>query len=230
MSGLGLFPIGEVGDDAPAHQAGPDTVGDDLRKALVLWGGDEGCEDIARIVVVLGECRRGFVTELGEGPHRFDGGSGLEGDLDERLAVEFVEAVHGHATGGGHLDGLGAQHGRELEEVFLRRFVGRRIVAAGALHLDAEESRADDDALGGHGDVVLARNTEACRATKSLAAFHAQELSDEEVHGLVVEQGLVDPPAEGAAVVEGGVEDVGILGEDVLPVAHPMVGPARIVQ
>ena len=40
----------------------------------------------------------------------------------------------------------------------------------------------------------------------------------------------MDPEPERTGVVERGVDEVGILGEHVLPVANPVVGPARIGQ
>ena len=38
----------------------------------------------------------------------------------------------------------------------------------------------------------------------------------------------MDPPAEGSGIIEGRIKDVRVLGEDVLPVAHAVVGGARV--
>jgi len=106
--------------------------------------------------------------------------------------------------------------------------VGRGVVAAGALGLHAEEGGGDDGGLGGHGDVVLRGDAEAGRAAGGGRALEAQEFGDHQVERLMVDERFVDPPAEGAGIVEGRVEDVRVLGEDVLPVAHAVVGGARI--
>ena len=101
-------------------------------------------------------------------------------------------------------------------------------MTARALHFHAEEGGADDGALGGHGNVVLRGGGEAGRTTEALAAFLAQQFGDEEIHGFVVLQRLINPPAEGAGVVERRVEDVGVFRQHILPVAHPVISPARI--
>ena len=152
----------------------------------------------------------------------------MEGDLDEGFATAFVEFVHGDRAGGGDIDGFGFEEGGEFEEVLLAALVSGGIVAAGAFHFDAEEGGANDGAFGGHGDVVAGGGAKSGGAAEAFGALHAEEFGDEEVHGAVVGQGLVKIPAEGTGVVEGGVEDVGVFGEDVLPVAHPAVGPAGI--
>ena len=159
---------------------------------------------------------------------RFDGSAGFEGDLDQRLAAAFAELGQRDAAGGRHLDGLGLEQGGEGEDLFLLRGVGGRVVAARALGLHAEEGGRDDGGLGGHGDVVLRGDTEAGRTAGGGRAFETQELGDHQVERLAVDERFVDPPAEGAGIVEGRVEDVRILGEDVLPVAHAVVGGARI--
>ena len=229
MGGLAALPVFDGFDDATAHELLPDPVGDDLSEALVLRGGDEGGEAVAGVFGGFGEgVREGFVDEVGEGPFGFDFAAGLEGDLDEGFAAAFVEFVHGHGAGGGDVDGFGFEEGGEFEEVLLAALMSGGVVAAGALHFDAEEGGADDGAFGGHGNVVAGGGAESGRAAEAFGALHAEEFGDEEVHGAVVGEGLVKIPAEGAGVVEGGVEDVRVFGEHVLPVAHPAVGPAGI--
>ena len=35
----------------------------------------------------------------------------------------------------------------------------------------------------------------------------------------------MDPPAEGAGVIQVGLQDAGVFGQDILPVGDPMIGP-----
>src|SRR6185369_11025860 len=46
----------------------------------------------------------------------------------------------------------------------------------------------------------------------------------------VVGQCFLEPPAKWAGVVEHWFEDAGIFGEDILPIADPVIGPAFIVE
>ena len=125
-------------------------------------------------------------------------------------------------------EGLASEEGPKLEEVLLKRTVRGGIVTAGAFHFDAKEGGTNDESFGGHGDVVLRGNSEAGGTTKPIGTFHADEFGDHEVEGFVIEEGFVKPPSEGAGVVEGGIDDVWIFGKDILPVAHPAVGPAWV--
>ena len=229
MGVLGAFPVPRLFDETATHQAGPDAVGHHLREAFVLRRGDERGEAVARILRVEREVvGDALLGEFREGPMRFDRGAGLEGDLDERLAAAFAELGHRDAAGGGDLDGLGLEERREGEDLLLLRRVGGRIVAARALGLHAEEGGRDDGGLGGHRDVVLRGEAEAGRTARGGASLEAQELGDHQVERLAVDERFVDPPAERARVVERRVEDVRVLGEDVLPVAHLVVGGARV--
>ena len=117
---FGAFPVPRLVDDAASHQSGPDTVGHDLSKAFVLRCGDECCESVTRVLRILREsiCE-GRVGELGEGPLGFDGGTGFEGDIDERFPSAFAEFLHRDAARGGNFDAFGVEHGREGEDLFL---------------------------------------------------------------------------------------------------------------
>jgi hypothetical protein len=65
MGGLAAFPVFDGFDDATAHELLPDTVGDDLREALVLRGGDEGGEAVAGVFGGFGEgVGEGFIDEV----------------------------------------------------------------------------------------------------------------------------------------------------------------------
>jgi hypothetical protein len=48
------------------------------------------------------------------------------------------------------------------------------------------------------------------------------------IHRLVVEKGFVNPFAKWPCVVELRLENIGVLGEDVLPIANPVVRPPFI--
>ena len=231
MGGFGLLPVPDGGDEAAAHQALPDAVGHNLGEALVLRRGDQGGETVAGAVRLAGE-RGGdvLVAEAREGPGWGDGGAGREGHLDQGFAAAGPEAVQDHAARGRERDRLGLKHRGELDQLTLFRDVGRGVVAARALHFHAQECGADDDALGRHRHVVLRGDAEPGRPAEPFAAFHPQQFGDEQVERLVVDEGFVQPPAEGAGVVERGVDQVGVLGEDVQPVAHLVIGPARIAQ
>jgi len=101
-------------------------------------------------------------------------------------------------------------------------------VAAGAFHLEAEKRRAEDDALRGHRHIVLRGDAEAGRPAETLAALEPDQLGHEEIERFVVEERLVNPPAERAGVVERGLEHARIFREHILPVTHPVISPARI--
>ena len=159
---------------------------------------------------------------------RFDGSAGLEGDLDERLTTALAELGHRDAAGGRDLDGFGLEERREREDLFLLGGMGGGVVATRALGLHAEEGGRDDGGLGGHGDVVLRGEAEAGRTAGGGAALEAQEFGDHQVERLAVDERFVDPPAERAGVVQRRVEDVRVFREDVLPVAHLVVGGARV--
>ena len=225
----GFFPIAGLVDEAAAHELLPEAVGHDLGEAFVLRGGDEGGEKVAGIGWFFGElmCEVG-VEEFFERPGRSNFGTGRESDFDERFTASGGEAVERDAGSFWNGERLAGEEGGELEEVCLESFVRGRIVAAGALHFDAKEGGADDEAFGGHGDVVLGGEAEAGGAAEFLGTFHADEFGDHEVEGFFIDEGFVEPEAEGAGVVEGWVKDVGVFAKDVLKVSHPTVSPARI--
>ena len=109
---LGAFPVPRLVDDSAAHQSGPETIGHHLREAFVLRGGDERGETVARILGFEGEfVGDAFLREFREGPMRFDGRAGFEGDFDQGLAAAFAELGHRDAAGGRDLDGLGLEQG-----------------------------------------------------------------------------------------------------------------------
>jgi hypothetical protein len=164
----------------------------------------------------------------GERPLGSDGLAGLERDLDQRLAVFLFEKRGGHGAAFRDGDGFAFEEGGEGVEVFLFRAVIGRVVAAGALQLDAEKRGGDDVALGGEGRVVVGGEAEAGAAALALAAAEENQLGDETVEGFAVAEGLVEEKAEGAGVVEAGLQHAGIFREHVLPVAHPVIGVARI--
>ena len=120
MRVFGTFPVPRLVDDAASHHSGPDPVGHDLSKALVLRCGDECRETVARVLWILRKsiCERWF-GEVGEGPLGIDGGAGFEGDIDERFPSAFAEFLHGDAAGCGDLDALCVEHGCEGEDLFL---------------------------------------------------------------------------------------------------------------
>ena len=101
-------------------------------------------------------------------------------------------------------------------------------MAAGAVHLHRQERPAENVCLGGHRHVVLRSQCEAAGAAKVGAAAHHDQFGHHPIDRLAVEKRLVDPEAKRPGVVERGVNEVGVLSEHVLPVAHPVVGPARI--
>jgi hypothetical protein len=55
-----------------------------------------------------------------------------------------------------------------------------------------------------------------------------EEFGDHQIEGFVIEERLVDPPTERPGIVQRGVEDVRVFGEDILPVAHPVISGAWI--
>ena len=116
----------------------------------------------------------------------------------------------------------------EAEEVGLVVGVERGVVAAGTLHLGGEERLGQDLRLGRHRGVVLRGHPEPGGAAAEGAPLHPDQLGHEPVDRRVVGEGVVEVAAERAGVVQGRLEDAGVLGQDVLPVAHPAVGPARV--
>ena len=227
----GAFPIPSLVDETAPHEAGPKAIGHHLREAFILWGGDERREAITRVLGV--ECEiigDAFLREFGERPMRLDRGTRLKGDLDEGLATAFAEFGHGDAARDRNLHGLGLEQGSKREDLFLLGRVCRGVVATRALGLHAKEGGGHDRGLRGHGHVVLRGDTEASRTAGRGGALESQELGDHEVERLMVGERFVNPPAERAGVVQGGIQDVRVLGEDVLPVARPVVGGARVVQ
>ena len=148
----------------------------------------------------------------------------MQGDLDA-LAHDDVRVGRDGAALGHYLR-RAVEHGGEAKEVLLLEVVIRRVVAAGAGEVHPEEGLGDDLRAVGSGHVVLRGEAEAGGAAAIDAAFHRDQFGGEAVHRFVVEERLVNPPAERAGVVERGFEDAGVLGEHVLPVADPVVRPA----
>jgi hypothetical protein len=103
-------------------------------------------------------------------------------------------------------------------------------VAAGALGVHAEEGGGQHGGFRRHRYVVLRGHPEAGGAAEAFAALQADKLGDHQVERLVVEEALVQPPTERPGIVERGVEDVGVLGEQVLPGPHLGVGRPRVAQ
>ena len=228
---LGAFPIPGLVHEAATHEAGPEAIRHHLREAFVLRGGDERGESVARILrierEIIGDA---FLRKFGEGPMRLDRGARFEGDLDEGLATAFAEFGHRDTARNRDLYSLGLEEGGEGEDLLLLGGVCRGVVTTRTLGLHAEEGGSDNRGLGGHGDVVLGGDAEAGRAASGGGALEAEELGHHEVERFMVGERFVNPPAEWTGVVQRGIQDVRVLGEDVLPVARPMVGGARVVQ
>ena len=161
--------------------------------------------------------------EFREGPVGRHGRAGFQGHLDQRLAAVFAELREGNGAGGGHLDALGLQHRGQPEDLLLPGAMGRGIMAAGALGLHPEEGGGEDGGFGGQGHVVLRRNREPGGSSVLGATAQTNQFGDQQIERLAVLQGLQQPPAERARIVQGGVQDVRILGQHVLPVAHRVV-------
>ena len=202
MRRFGLLPITDRRNETASHEPLPHAIDHHLSKTLVLRRGDEGGEAVARVLGIFGEERGGLLLcEFGERPSRLHFGAGFQGHLDERGPARLVKAVHRHAARFGQLDHFLLHHRRELEEILLLRGMGGRIMAAGALHLDAEESRAHDHPLRCHRHIVLRSGRESGRTSEALAPLHAEQLRHKEIGRFVVEERLVQPPAEGTRVV-----------------------------
>ena len=231
MRVLGAFPIPGLVHEAATHEAGPKAIGHHLGEAFILRGGDERREAITRVLrierEIIGDA---FLREFGERPMRLDGGARFEGDFDERLATAFAQLGHRDAARDRNLHGLGLEEGGEGEDLLLLGGVRRGVVAARTLGLHAKEGGGHDRGLGGHGHVVLRGDAEAGWTAGGGAALETQQFGDHEVERLAVGERFVNPPAERTGVVQRGIQDVRVLGEDVLPVARPVVGGARVVQ
>ena len=226
---FGEGPIVDGFDDADAEVAFPDAVDDDLGETLVFGRDDEAGEGAAGFDFAFGGQGAGFVVadEIIKGPAGVDGFTGFEGNGDGGLATAFAK---GDGAGDGELQRLAVEHGGHGEEILLLIGMERGVVAAGATELGAEEREPEDLGFGGHGRVVEGGLREGRGSAKMDAAFHLNEFGDEAIEGDAVGEGLVDPVAEGAGVVEIGLEDAGVFGQDVLPVADPVVGPVGMVQ
>ena len=103
-------------------------------------------------------------------------------------------------------------------------------MAACALGFNAEEGGGDDGGLCGEWDVVLRCDAEACGAAVFGTAAEVEEFGDHEVERFVIEEGFMNPPAEGASVIQRGVEDVWVFGQHVLPVPDAVIGSAGICE
>ena len=218
-------------DETAAHQLRPEAVGHHLGEAFVRRRGQQGRQPVARVMRVAGQLiGRALGRELREGPVRLDGRARGEGHLDERLAAPVAELVHRHAAGGGHPDALGLEQRRQREDLLLFRRGRGRVMAARALGVHAQEGGRQHGGLRGHRHVVLRGHAEAGGTAETLATLQADEFGHEEVEWFMVAQAFMDPPAERAGVVQRGVEDVRVLGEEVLPEAHRGVGRARVGQ
>ena len=101
-------------------------------------------------------------------------------------------------------------------------------MTTGALKIRPEKSSAEHMSLGCHGDVVLRSQAETGWSPSVLASSHEDKLRNKTIHRLVVEKGFVNPFAKWSCIVELRLENVGVLGEHVLPIAHPVVGPPCI--
>ena len=133
-------------------------------------------------------------------------------------------------TGLGHADALSLKHGGHAEKVGLLEGMIRSIVTTGALKIRPEKSSSEHMSLGCHGDVVLRSQAETGWPPSVLASSHEDKFSDKTIHRLVVEKGFVNPFAKWSCIVELGLENIGVLGEDVLPIAHPVVRPSFIAK
>ncbi len=171
--------------------------------------------------------RRGEYRERPLGRH---GRARREGHLDQRRAASSVQLCGVHTACRWHLERLACEHRTDLEELPLLGEARWRIVAAGALRIDAEEGGGDDRALRGVRHIILRGHAEAGGPARHDAPLLEDELCHHPVERKVVEEGVVQPPPEGAGVVECGIENIGILGEQVLPERHPVVGPAVVVE
>ena len=74
-------------------------------------------------------------------------------------------------------------------------------MAACALGFHAEKGGGDDGGFCGEWDVVLRCDAESCGAAVFGTAAEVKEFGDHEVERFVIEEGFVNPPAEGAGVV-----------------------------
>ena len=227
MAGSLGLPVIKVGHKPAAEQPLPEPVGDHLRKPLVFVRGDQG-----------GECLAGVAWA----PHKLRGRVGGH-DIVKRPGRRHLRSRrerhrHGQpgqpvgaardAAGGRHILRRPLEHRREAEEILLEiRMIGR-VVAAGAVHLHRQDSPAEHVGLGCHRGVVLRGHFESGRPAVELAAPHHDKLRHKAVDWHPIEKCLVDEVPERPRVVERRVHEVGVLGEHVLPVARPMVGPAGI--
>ncbi len=82
--------------------------------------------------------------------------------------------------------------------------------------------------LGGHRGVVLSGQFESGRAASVLTALHQDQFGHEPVDRLVVSERFVDPEPKRTSIVQLGFQDAGILGQHVLPVPDPVIGPTWV--
>ncbi len=223
------FPVAGRLDEALSEVALPDPVHDDAGEATVFGTGDL----ISEVLGGGGEFRVVFVegSQVRERPGGLDGSVGIKGHLDARLAIIKSLEEGGRDTGSGRDLQRGAlQEGRGREEVGLSEGVEGGVVAPRTLELEPEEGGPDHVGLGRHGNVVLGSELETAGATAVTAAGEGDELGDEAVEGFVVEKRLVDPPPERSGVVEHRFDEAGVLGEEILPVADPVIGMAGVIE
>ena len=104
------------------------------------------------------------------------------------------------------------------------------VVAACAFHFDPKESAAEHVGFGGHGYVVFGCYLEASGASSVVAATKAEKFGDKAIKRDFVDEGIVDPPAEGTGVIEFAFDEARVLSKNVLPVAGPVVRVAGMVE
>src|SRR5207302_62751 len=85
---------------------------------------------------------------------------------------------------------------------YLAKSMVRRVVRSGAFLMVDEEGVEIGRRLRRNWEVVLRCRAEPTGPAVSRAALHADQLGGKSVHRLVVQERLVDPPAERAGVVQ----------------------------
>ena len=94
MRRAAFLPVGNIGDQASAHQTLPAAIHHHLGEAFVLRRCDKRCQSVARILGVFGQ-RVGnrLITKPTERPGGLYFGAGLKRDFDQRLAARLVQAA-----------------------------------------------------------------------------------------------------------------------------------------
>ncbi len=129
-----------------------------------------------------------------------------------------------------HFEWAAVEIRSQQKQVLLAEVVDGGVMTTGALEVDGREGFHRGVRPHRHRNIIPGRQRKAGRSVRSGVArvtLHPQQFGDEPIEGFVLPKRIVQPLAERARVVQRRENDRRILGQHILPVTDPAVGPLR---